>query len=77
MLEFLVFQIIYPPVMGYLATTKGYRFWTWAIVGFFVPVISVFILFALKTRPIVIDPNVQIVQENQGKVLYRSENFKR
>jgi hypothetical protein len=70
-MELLVLQLFFPPVLGYLATTKGYRFWTWAIIGFFVPVVSIFILFALKSRPVIINPENVIVQTNPGKVLYR------
>ncbi len=73
MIEFLVFQVIYPPVVGYLAVTKGRKYWTWAIIAFFVPVISIFILFALKSLPIVVDPDEQIEQVNDGKVLWRKE----
>ena len=73
MLEFLIFQIIYPPVVGYLATTKGYQYWTWAIIAFFVPVISIFILFALKSKPIVVDPEEQIIQVNTSKVLWKKQ----
>ena len=74
MLEFLIFQIIYPPVVGYLAVSKGRKYWTWAIIAFFVPVISIFILAVLKSLPIVIDPEEQIVQVNtNGKLLYKRE----
>lgn len=72
-MELLVLQLFFPPVLGYLATTKGYRFWTWAIIGFFVPVVSIFILFALKPRPIIINPENVIVQTNPGTVLYRRQ----
>lgn len=73
MLEFLIFQIIYPPVVGYLATQKGYKYWTWAAIGFFVPVISIFILFALKTKPIIINPEDKILQVNTSKILFKRE----
>lgn len=75
MLEFLIMQLIYPPIMGYLATTKDYRYWTWAIIGFFVPVVSIFILFALKKRPIKIDASKIVTYECKDKVLFRKDEL--
>jgi hypothetical protein len=72
-MEALFLLLFFPPVMGYLATTKGYSFWTWFIIGFFLPVISLFILFFLKEKPIVIDPRKLVVHEQNYKVLWKKE----
>lgn len=70
MIELLVLQLFFPPVLGYLATTKGYRYWTWFLIGFFLPVISVFILFALPKRVVPIDESNRVVYVNKDKVLF-------
>jgi hypothetical protein len=72
-MEALFLVLFFPPVMGYLATTKGYHFWTWFVIGFFLPVISLFILFFLKEKPIVIDPSKLVVHEQNYKVLWKKE----
>lgn len=76
MIELLVLQFFFPPVMGYLATTKGYKFWTWFIIGFFLPVISVFILFAMKTKPVQVDESKLVLNFNKDKVLYSRKNHR-
>ncbi len=75
MIELLVMQLFFPPVLGYLATTKGYKFWSWALIGFFVPVVSVFILFAMKKRIVQPDERDRAVYINPDKVLW-SKNTK-
>lgn len=73
MIELLVMQLFFPPVLGYLATTKGYKFWHWALIGFFVPVISVFILFAMKKRIVQPDERDRFVYVNTDKVLWSKD----
>lgn len=72
-MEALFFLAFFSPVMGYLATTKGYHFWTWFFIGLFLPIISLFILFFLKEKPIVIDPSKLVVHEMKDKVLWKKE----
>jgi hypothetical protein len=74
MIELLIMQLFFPPVLGYLATTKGYKFWPWVGIGFFVPVISVFILFAMKKRIVQPDEKDRVVYVNNDKVLWTKEN---
>jgi hypothetical protein len=59
-----------------LATTKGYKFWPWAIIGFCVPVISVFILFAMKKRLVQPDEKDRAVYVNTDKVIWSLEKQK-
>ncbi len=73
MIELLVMQLFFPPVLGYLATTKGYKFWSWALIGFFVPVISVFILFAMKKRIVQPDEKDRYVYINHDKILWSKD----
>lgn len=73
MIELLVMQLFFPPVLGYLATTKGYKFWPWVIIGFCVPVISVFVLFAMKKRWVQPDEKDRAVYVNTDKVLWSLE----
>jgi hypothetical protein len=41
---------IFPTIAGNLAKQMGRPFMTWFIIGFFLPVISVFILFLLPDK---------------------------
>jgi hypothetical protein len=73
MIELLVMQLFFPPVLGYLATTKGYKFWAWALIGFFVPVITVFILFAMKKRIVQPDEKDRYVYINHDKIIWSKD----
>jgi len=77
MIELLVMQLFLPPVLGYLATTKGYKFWPWVIIGFCVPVLSVFILFAMKKRWVQPDERKRAVYVNTDKILWSQEWHKK
>ncbi len=71
-MEAVVFLVFFAPVMGYLAITKGYKFWPWFFIGLFLPIISLFILFFLKDKPVVINPDDMIVHQQTDKVLYKA-----
>jgi len=68
-MELLPFLLFYPPVTGYYASTKGYKFWTWYFIGLFLPLISSVILMFLKDKPI-IQTEAPIVYEHGDKVLF-------
>lgn len=74
--EALIYILFYPPVMGYLATTKGYRFWTWFFIGLLVPFVSIFILMAKKDISQEIDPSKLIIHQHNDKILYTRESTK-
>lgn len=67
----ILFLIFFGPVMGYLAVCKGRSFWLWFWIGTFLPVISMFILFALKEKPVIINPDDLVVYKHNDKVLYK------
>lgn len=59
--------------MGYLAVCKGRSFWLWFTIGVFLPIVSLFILFFLKDKPIIINPENVVVYQHNDKVLYTKE----
>ncbi len=61
--------------MGYLAICKGRSFWLCFWIGFFLPVISLFILFALKDKPVIINPDNLVIYKNNDKVLYKKTDY--
>ena len=59
--------------MGYLAICKGRSFWLWFIIGLFLPIVSLFILFFLTDKPVVINPENVVLHQHNDKVLYTKE----
>ncbi len=74
-MEALFLLLFFAPVMGYLAICKGRSFWLWFWIGFFLPVISLFILFALKDKPVIINPDNLVIYKNNDKVLYKKTDY--
>jgi hypothetical protein len=72
-MEALVLLVFYAPVMGYLAICKGRSFWLWFTIGLFLPIVSLFILFFLKDKPVVINPENVVLHQHNDKVLYTKE----
>ncbi len=59
--------------MGYLAICKGRSFWLWFTIGLFLPIVSLFILFFLTDKPVVINPENVVLHQHNDKVLYTKE----
>lgn len=72
-MEALILLVFYSPIMGYLAICKGRSFWLWFTVGIFLPIVSLFILFFLKDKPVVINPENVVLYQHNDKVLYTKE----
>lgn len=70
-MELIPFLLFYPPVTGYYASTRGYRFWPWFFIGLFLPIIASVILMFLKDKSVNADPEPEIVFEHGDKVLYK------
>lgn len=70
-MEALFLLLFFAPVMGYLAICKGHNFWLWFWIGLFLPVISLFILFFLKDKKIIHNPDDYVYYENKDKVLFK------
>ncbi len=72
-MELLPLLLLHPPITGYYARSKGYKYWPWFFIGLFLPIISNIILYFLKDKP-VHSPEV-FLYEHEDEVLFSKEGF--
>jgi hypothetical protein len=72
-MELLPLLILHPPITGYYARSKGYKYWPWFFIGLFFPVISNMILYFLKDKPVQ-GPEI-ILYEHTDVILFSKDGF--
>ena len=70
--EAIIFMLLYPLTTAYYASSKGYSALTWYFIGFFLPLISAFILMFIRDNPNP-KPVAHIIHEHNDRVLYKRD----